>query len=284
MEDAGGISADPHPQEHVAELGYGGVGEDLLDVVLLERDGRGEERGQGADARHREAPERRQRKENRSPGHQIDSGGDHGGRMDERGDRGRPGHRVREPHMERDLGTLPDRPQEQEQCDRRDDRSAVLECRRGVVEHPGQRGRPREVERPEYVEEQEHGDQEADVADPVHDEGLLARVGLLAVAEPVPDQEIRAQAHSLPSYEQERKARTHHEYEHEEDEEVQIGEVARVAGIVLHVRDAKDVDEEAHPGHDHHHDDAELVELDRGTHVERLRGHPGPVPHDDRIM
>ena len=45
VEDAGGVRAQPHRREHVAELADRGVGEHLLDVGLREPDGGGEERG-----------------------------------------------------------------------------------------------------------------------------------------------------------------------------------------------------------------------------------------------
>ena len=49
MEDAGAVGADALGHEHVAELRAGRIGDDALDVVLHEADGRGEEGGGGAD-------------------------------------------------------------------------------------------------------------------------------------------------------------------------------------------------------------------------------------------
>ena len=49
MEDGGGVGGDPAGEEHVAELGDGGVGEDALDVVLHDADDGGEEGGGRAD-------------------------------------------------------------------------------------------------------------------------------------------------------------------------------------------------------------------------------------------
>ena len=54
VEHAGGVCADAHGGEHVAELADGRVGQHLLDVVLCRADGRGEKRGQRADRRDRE--------------------------------------------------------------------------------------------------------------------------------------------------------------------------------------------------------------------------------------
>jgi hypothetical protein len=80
-----------------------------------------------------------------------------------------------------------------------------------------------------------------------------------------------------------RVARAHHEHEHEEDEEVQVREVARIARVVPHVADAEHVDQEADPRDDHHHEQRQLVELDRRVDGERARRHPGPVAHHDRL-
>ena len=49
VEDGGRVGGDSAGEEHVAELGDGGVGEDALDVVLDDADAGGEEGGGGAD-------------------------------------------------------------------------------------------------------------------------------------------------------------------------------------------------------------------------------------------
>ncbi len=51
MEHADRIGPDAHGDEHVAELRAGRIGDDALDVVLHQADGRREQRGGGADAR-----------------------------------------------------------------------------------------------------------------------------------------------------------------------------------------------------------------------------------------
>ena len=52
VEDARPVGADADADEHEAELAHRRVGEHLLDVVLEEADGRGEQRGQRADDGH----------------------------------------------------------------------------------------------------------------------------------------------------------------------------------------------------------------------------------------
>ena len=76
------------------------------------------------------------------------------------------------------------------------------------------------VHTPEILEEQEHSDEKTDIADPIYDERLLACVRLLPIAKPVTNQEIRTEAHSLPSYKHESVAGPHYKDEHEEDKKI----------------------------------------------------------------
>ena len=59
VEDAGRKSAHADAQEHVSELRNRGVGENFLDIVLRQADGRREERRRQADHRHRVHRDRR---------------------------------------------------------------------------------------------------------------------------------------------------------------------------------------------------------------------------------
>ena len=129
----------------------------------------------------------------------------------------------------------------------------------------------REVERAELAPEQEHGDQHAEVADPVHDEGLLAGVGVGLLGEPEADQQIGAEPHAFPADEQDREVGAQHQHQHEHHEEVEVGEVARVAGIRPHVAHAEQVDEAPDAGHHQQHDRGELVHLEREIHLKRRR-------------
>ena len=52
MENASGEGADTKSKKHVAKLADGGIGEDFFDVVLHQRDGGGENGGEGADDGH----------------------------------------------------------------------------------------------------------------------------------------------------------------------------------------------------------------------------------------
>ena len=103
VEDGGRVGRYAAAEEHVSELRDGGVGEDALDVGLDEGDGGGEEgcgRADDGDDREREG---RAVEDAVGPGDHVDAGGDHGGGVDERGDRRGAFHGVGEPDVERNL-------------------------------------------------------------------------------------------------------------------------------------------------------------------------------------
>src|SRR3989449_10608976 len=83
-------------------------------------------------------------------------------------------------------------------------------------------------------------DQEADVPDPGHEERLLARVGVDPLIEPEADDQGRAEPHALPADEPDRQARPEHQDQHEEDEEVEVREVARAPGVLSQVAHAEE--------------------------------------------
>ena len=106
----------------------------------------------------------------------------------------------------------------------------------------------------EAPEEQEHAEQEAEVADAVDDERLLAGDGVLGLVVPEADQQVGAEADAFPADEQQRQVVGQDQDQHREGEQVQVGEVAREVRVVPHVADGVDVDEEADAGdHQDHH-------------------------------
>src|SRR5207244_963847 len=73
---------------------------------------------------------------------------------------------------------------------------------------------------------------EAEVADTVDDERLLARLRRGRSRVPEPDQQVRAEADRLPEHVQEEEVAGEDQHRHREHEEVQIGEGAHVPGTV----------------------------------------------------
>ncbi len=285
VEDPGPEGPHAAGQEHVAELAHRGVGQHPLDVVLDQADGGREDRGERPDQRHHQHRLRGVGVDRRRARHHVDAGGDHGGGVDEGGDRGRALHGVGQPDVERNLRALAGGPDEQEQADQGEGAPP------GVLDrHVSRRGRDRlEVEGAEGDEDQEDPDQEAGVTDPVDDEGLLAGVGGALLLEPEPDEEVGAQPHALPAHEEHHVVGAQDQREHGEHEQVQVRHVPRVAGVVTHVPDRVDVDQEADEGDDQDHDRGERVQEVAPLHLEgsgtddtvdhRLRGasrDPGP--------
>ena len=115
--DARRVGAHPDADEHVAQLAHRRVGQDPLDVGLDEPDRRREDRGQDADPGDHVEGHAGPLEERVGARHQIDAGGHHGRGVDQRRDRRRALHGVGEPDVERQLGRLPARAQEEEEAD-----------------------------------------------------------------------------------------------------------------------------------------------------------------------
>ena len=107
---------EAHGHDHVAKLGEGRVGEYALDVVLLgghERgDQCGEAAGPGDDGAGLQTFEDFETKRELQAEEHVNSGGNHGRGVDERGDGSGAFHGVRKPDVERELRGFPNSPAE----------------------------------------------------------------------------------------------------------------------------------------------------------------------------
>ncbi len=101
------------------------------------------------------------------------------------------------------------------------------------------------AQRAERAEEQEDGDHQAEVADDVDDKGFAGGGDGRRARVPEADQQKRGQADAGPADQQEQEVVGRHQQRHRKDEEVQEGEEAPVAGVVRHVANGVDMDEEA---------------------------------------
>jgi hypothetical protein len=186
--------------------------------------------------------------------------------VDQRRHRRRAFHRVRQPDIQRDLRALAGRADEQQQADRRQHAEVSDLDRhrsRGILHGA-------EVERAEGVEDQEHAEHEAPVADPVGDERLLAGVGRALLLVPVADQQVRAEAHPFPAHEHDQEVVAQHERQHEETEQVQVAEEARhaAARLVGHVGGRVDVNQRTDAGDDEQHHPGERIEPEAPRRLE----------------
>ena len=238
---------------HVAELRQGRVGDDLLDVVGHQPD---QPHGQGRDpADHQDQVERdlaalEQRRQAR---HHEDARRHHGGGMDHRRDRGRAFHRVGQPDVQRHLRRLAHGADEQEQADQAQHAQAgkrrQLLCQRlALGEHGGI------VQAAGGGQQRPHAEQKPEIAQAVDQEGLEPRARRPRAGVPEPDQQVRHQADPLPADEQQQEVVRHHQQQHGEGEQRQVGEEPDIAGVPAHVADAVDVHQQRDEGdHDHHH-------------------------------
>ena len=126
----------------------------------------------------------------------VDAGRDHGGRVDERGDRRGAFHGVGEPDVERDLRGLAGGAEDEQEGDGGEE--AAVQSGAGAMAAKTSV----KLERAEVGDEQEHGEQEAEVADAVDDEGLLAGVGGGVLVEVEADEQVRGEADAFPADEE----------------------------------------------------------------------------------
>ena len=118
---------------------------------------------------------------------------------------------------------------------------------------------------PKVDEDQQHPEDEAEVADAVDDERLLAGVGGRLLPEPEADQQVRAETDAFPADEHHREVGAEHQHQHERGEQIQVREVARVLAVALlvHVAGRVDVDQRADAGDDQDHQRRQVIEPER---------------------
>ena len=203
----------------------------------------------------------------------VHARGHHGGGVNQRADRRGAFHGVGQPDVQRNLRGLAGRADQQQ--------------KRGGGQHAGARGfhghggraaeHRREIQRAELPEQQEQAQQEAEVADAVDQECLVAGVGGGLLQEPEADEQVAAQSDAFPADEHQQVVGRQHQRQHEEHEQVQVGEKAAVAGIVGHVAGGIEVNEPADAGdHDQHHH-GERIDLQGIVGAEVAGDDPGEI-------
>ena len=141
------------------------------------------------------------------------------------------------------------------------------------VEHPGER------DGAQFLEHQEDGQRQADVTDPVHDEGLLRGGRGGRPIRPEPDQQVGRQADTLPAGVQRDERVAEHQQQHGRDEQVQVGEELAPVRVVRHVADGIDVDQRADAGDQQHEGQRQRVDEQAKVDVQRSGLDPGEDAH-----
>jgi hypothetical protein len=184
-------------QEHVADLAHGRIGEDTFDVGLYQRGETGQYQRHTTNDAYQVQDFRRQGEQAVGTGDQVNTGSHHRCGVDQCRNRGRAGHRVCEPGLQRQLCRFTDCATQQHQGCQGDPEVADLEFLRC------QHQQFLDVQRAHLLEQDEQADGHEHVADPGHDEGLECGVTVVAVAVVETDQQVRAQAHAFPAEVQE---------------------------------------------------------------------------------
>ena len=258
--------AEAGRQRHVADLRHRRPGECLLNVVLGAPDDRAEQQGDRPDDRDRELRGGGVIKDGVGTHDQIHASRDHCRRMNKGRHRRRALHRVEQPGLQRHLGGLTARTEQQQQSDRRGDARAARLSR---VEHPG------EVERAELGEHQHDRQGQPGVADTVDDERLLGRDRRALLELPEPDQQVGRQADALPPDVKAEVVVRQHQQQHRRDEQVQVAEEAAPVGVMGHVGDRVDEDQRANPGDQQHETDRQRVNEQADVRLEAVDRNPG---------
>ena len=290
MEHADRIGPCPHRHEHVAELRTGRIGDDALDVVLNEADGRGKERGGGAEEHHDGLRVGRELEQRRQPRHHEHAGRHHGRGVDQRGNRRRAFHRVRQPGVQQELGRFAHRAHEQQQAGQRQRIGMPAEEVDGLARQPRRSGEDRlEIRRVEQHEDGEDAQREAEIADAVDDKGLDRRRVRRGLVVPEADQEIAGETDTFPAEEQLDQIVSSHQHQHRKGEQRQIGKEPRPIRILVHVADGIEV-HEGRDGVDHHqHHGGQRIDAQRPRYLQvagidpREQRYPGVVVHEADI-
>ena len=213
--------------DHIAELRQGGVGENFLDVILLQRHEGGNGCCKCTDVDDRSRCPGRSRHEIGNPGQHKNPGCHH-----RRGvDQGRNGsgalHGIGQPDVKRNLGGFADRSAENQNN---------REIEQEIVGHGADRILyPVKVESATEMPDEENPDHETKITDPVSEKSLLGGIGGRGFFIPVTDQDIGTHPDEFPENEHHDKVVCQDDARHREHEESQAREIARFPFIISHV-------------------------------------------------
>ena len=204
---------------------------------------------------------------------QVDTGGDHGRGVDQRGDRGWTRHRVGKPCLQRQLcGFTHSTTQQHQRCPPQHV-VACFEVRWRQFHHFA------EVQRAQFVVENEQRESEEDVTHAGHDERFHGRCAILRIGVVETDQEVRAQTHAFPAQIHQQQVIGQHQNHHAGDKQVGVGEEAGVSLFTAHIPGGEHVDQEAHAGDHGEHGQRQTIQHQVETDVEVTDRHPVPQRH-----
>ncbi len=234
----GGVRAKAHEQHHRAQGPDRGVGQHQLEVVLPEREDVADEHRQATTDDEHHRPQLGAAEHGCEPRHEVDAGGDHGGRMQVGADRRRRGHRIGQPEVERELGRLGQRTEQDEEG-----QQPVVGARLHRLPCPQHLG---DGEAPAREAQQHQPGDHGQLAADGHDERLLGgqsrgRDGVLEA-----DEQVRGHAGQAPEDEHQQEVVGQHQAQHRghegERERVEAVDLGMSVEVVLGVEDDRHAD------------------------------------------
>ena len=208
---------------------------------------------------------------------QVDTGGDHGRGVDQRGDRGWTRHRVGQPCLQRQLcGFTHSATQQHQRCPPQHV-VACCEVRWRQFNHFA------EVQRAQFVVKNEQRESEEDVTHAGHDERFHGRCAILRIGVVEANQQVRTQTHAFPAQIHQQQVIGQHQNHHAGDKQVGVGEEAGVTLFTAHIPGGEHVDQEANAGDHGEHGQREAVQHQVEADVEITDRHPGPQRHAERL-
>src|SRR5439155_3513202 len=127
---------------------------------------------------------------------------------------------------------------------------------------------PTEVQHAQVQEDQESGEDHADVADGIHHERFATGKHRRRSLVPEADQQVGAESDTGPTNDQPDQIAGQNEQQHRKHEEIHVGEESRVTGVFPHVADRVDMNHEADAGDHEDHQGGERVHIEVEGNVE----------------
>ena len=189
--------------------------------------------------------------------------------MDQRGDRGRAFHGVRQPGVQQELGRFAHRAHEQQQAGQRQRIGMPAEEINGLARKPGRARKNRlEVGRFQQHENGEDAERKTEIADAVDHESLDRRRIRRRLLVPEADQQVAHEPDAFPAEEQLDQIVRGHQHQHREGEQAEIAEEARPVRILVHVADGIEVHERGNGVHHDQHHGGQRVDAERPRHLQ----------------
>ena len=202
--------------------------------------------------------------------------------MDQRGDRRRAFHRVWQPGVQEKLRRFPHRTDEEQHGDGVDRIDLIAKEVERRLRQFWTHGQDHiEIDAVRHPEEREDPKKEAEIANPVDDEGFHRRSASRGFAVVKADQQVGRDTHALPTEEELQEVIGRDQHQHGEGEERQIGKETRAIALALfeivvmgHVAERIEMHERRDRGDHDQHDRGQPVDANAPGGVERTRGDP----------